>query len=138
MNSNLFPIGLEKHIIFVIIATAFFILQFIRTKRWYQLVMAAAFCVSLLIYTAPDNKAVFYGIGITEAVLLLASLVLNIIQSVRISREEKAKKAAEEAQKAAESGEKQLKELTDDKTGTESAEEPATAAEAADSAETEA
>ena len=101
MNTNLFPIGVEKHIIFVVIATAFFILQFVRTKRWYQLVMATAFCVSLLLYTAPDNKAVFYGIGITEAVLLLAALVLNIIQSVRISRAEKAKKAAEEAAEGA-------------------------------------
>ena len=101
MNTNLFPIGVEKHIIFVVIATAFFILQFVRTKRWYQLVMATAFCVSLLLYTAPDNKAVFYGIGITEAVLLLAALVLNIIQSVRISRAEKAKKAAEEAAESA-------------------------------------
>ena len=79
MDTNLFPIGMEKHIVFVIIATIFFILQFIRTKRWYQLVMAAAFCISMMIYIAPKNKTFFYGIGITEAVLLFTALVLNIV-----------------------------------------------------------
>ncbi len=147
MNTNLFPIGVEKHIIFVVIATAFFIMQFVRTKRWYQLVMATAFCISLLIYTAPDNKAVFYGIGITEAVLLFASLVLNIVQSVRISRAEKAKKAAEETAADEKPEPDQEKTLADysgeeradaDAPAADAAESDETAAEAAGSAETEA
>ncbi len=132
MDTNLFPIGMEKHIVFVIIATIFFILQFIRTKRWYQLVMAAAFCISLLIYIDQKNKTFFYGIGITEAVLLFTALVLNIVQAVRISREEKAKKAAEEAEKKA-AGETEKK-LPDEDAG----ENEANAAEDAAAEETEA
>ena len=97
MDTSLFAISMQKHIIFVLGAGLFFILQFLRTKRWYQLVMAAAFAVSLLIYADSENEKLFYGVGIAEAVLLLFALVLNIIQSVRISRAEKAKKAEEEA-----------------------------------------
>ncbi len=99
MNTTLFAIGMQKHVIFVICAVLFFIIQFVRTRRWYQLVMATAFAVSLLIYAAPENNTLFYGVGIAEAVLLLTALVMNIVQSSRINRAEKAKKAAEEAGK---------------------------------------
>ncbi len=102
MDTNLFAIGMQKHIIFVICAALFFILQFLRTKRWYQLVMAAAFAVSLLIYADSENTRLFYGVGIAEGVLLLTALTFNIVQSVRLNRAEKAKKAAEEAGKASE------------------------------------
>ena len=89
MEPMIFPISQDKHLIFCIIATVLFLLQFIRTKRWYQLVMALAIPASLLIYADPENKTLFYGVGILEAVLLLLSLLLNIIQSVKTAREEK-------------------------------------------------
>lgn len=89
MEPNIFPIAQDKHLIFVIIATVLFVLQFVRTKHWYQLVMALAIPASLLIYADPENKTLFYGVGILEAVLLLLSLLLNIIQSVKTAREEK-------------------------------------------------
>lgn len=89
MEPNIFPIAQDKHLIFVIIATVLFVLQFVRTKHWYQLVMALAIPASLLIYVDPENKTLFYGVGILEAVLLLLSLLLNIIQSVKTAREEK-------------------------------------------------
>lgn len=93
MESTLFPISADKHIIFCIIATILFLLQFIRTKRWYQLLMAIAVPCSLLIYINPENEYVYYGIGVMEGVMLLAALVLNIVQSRKIAKAEKQKKA---------------------------------------------
>lgn len=97
LESTLFPISMEKHIIFCIVAAIFFILQFVRTKQWYQLVMAAAIPLSLLIYIDEENMTLFYGVGILEAVLLCAALVLNIVQSHKENKAEAAKKAAEKA-----------------------------------------
>lgn len=102
LEINVFPISFEKHVGFCIIAAVFFLLQFIRTKRWYQLVLAAAIPLSLLIYVAPDNEKYFYGVGILEGVLLLFALLLNIVQSRRIAKQEAAKAAAAEAAKKAE------------------------------------
>lgn len=94
MELNVFPIELKKHIFFCVVASIFFLLQFIRTKHWYQLVMAAAVPLSLLIYIDPDNNYIFYGVGVLEGVLLLLALVLNIIQSKKEEKAEKLKKAA--------------------------------------------
>lgn len=106
METTLFPISMQKHIIFAVVAAIFFLLQFVRTKQWYQLVMAAAIPLSLLIYIDEDNTTLFYAVGIMEAVLLCAALALNIWQSRKQAQAEKAaaaaKKAAEEAQKDAE------------------------------------
>ena len=94
MELNVFPIGLNKHIIFCVIASIFFLLQFIRTKHWYQLVMAIAVPISLLIYIDHDNPYIFYGVGVVEGVLLLLALVLNIIQTSKEEKAERAKNAA--------------------------------------------
>lgn len=100
MESTLFPISAEKHIIFCIIATILFLLQFIRTKRWYQLLMAIAVPCSLLIYINPENEYVYYGVGVLEGVALLTALVLNIVQSRKIAKAEKQAKAEAESQTA--------------------------------------
>lgn len=98
MESTLFPISADKHIIFCIIATVLFLLQFIRTKRWYQLLMAIAVPCSLLIYINPENAYVYYGVGVMEGIALLAALVLNIVQSRKIAKAEKQAKAEGEPQ----------------------------------------
>ena len=97
LESSLFPISMEKHIIFCIIATILFVLQFVRTKQWYQLVMAAAIPLSLLVYIDEENTTLFNCVGILEAVLLCAALVLNIMQSHKENKADAAKKAAEAA-----------------------------------------
>ncbi len=102
METSLFPVSMEKHIIFAVIAAVFFLLQFVRTKQLYQLVMAAAIPLSLLIYIDTENMTLFYGVGILEAVLLCTALVLNIVQSHKQSKAEKAAKAAAETAEAAE------------------------------------
>ncbi len=81
MNANVFPISMNKHIIFCAVAAVFFVLQFIRTKRVYQLILAVAFGGSLLIYLNTESSLLFYGVGIGEAVLLIAALVANIVQN---------------------------------------------------------
>ena len=89
-EKSLFPITMEKHIIFCAVAALFFVLQFIRTKRIYQLVLAIAIPASLLIYIQPENKTLFYGVGIGEAVLLVLAFILSIVQN----RKDKKREAA--------------------------------------------
>ncbi len=101
MEPMIFPISQDKHLIFCIIATVLFLLQFIRTKRWYQLVMALAIPASLLIYVQPENKTLYYGVGVLEAFMLLLALILNIVQSAKIAKAEKKAKAEADAAAAA-------------------------------------
>ena len=122
METSLFPVSMEKHIIFAVIAAVFFLLQFVRTKQWYQLVMAAAIPLSLLIYIDTENMTLFYGVGILEAVLLCTALVLNIVQSHKQSKAEKAAKAAAEAKKAEEEAAKTAAETAEAAEKTEAAE----------------
>ncbi len=94
MEKTLFPITMDKHIVFCAVAAVFFLLQFIRTKRIYQLILAIAVPLSLLIYIAPENETLFYGVGIGEAVLLALAFILNIVQNAREKKAEKLKSAA--------------------------------------------
>lgn len=94
MEKTLFPITMDKHIIFCAVAAVFFLLQFIRTKRIYQLILAIAIPLSLLIYLAPENEMLFYGVGIAEAVLLVLAFILNLVQNAREKKAEKLKAAA--------------------------------------------
>ena len=105
MEPTIFPIGQDKHLIFCILATLLFVLQFARTKRWYQLVMAIAIPASMLIYVQPENKTIYYAVGVLEAVLLLLAMVLNIVQSAKTAKAEKKAKAEAEAKPAAETEE---------------------------------
>ena len=98
-ETTLFPIGSTRHTVFCVIVSIFFVLQFLRTKRWYQLIMAVAVAFSMIEYIAPENKTLFYTVGIIELILLLAALVVGVVQGRKIA---KAEKAAEEAKKAAE------------------------------------
>ena len=98
LDPTLFPIAMDKHIIFAVASSLFFLLQFIRTRKLYQLIMAVAIPASLLIYLAPENTTFFYGVGIAEAVLMLLAFVTGTIRSAKDS---KAAKAAEAAAKAA-------------------------------------
>ena len=68
------------HLIFCLIAGAFFVVQFIRLRRPYQLLLAVGIVASLLIYVGGEhNKVWFHTVGIFELVLLLGAIVLSII-----------------------------------------------------------
>lgn len=75
MDSTLFPIKPEMHIIFALISLLVFGMQFIRYRKKYHLLLAIGIPCSLLPYLS-DNKMLFYGVGIAEVVLLIAALVL--------------------------------------------------------------
>lgn len=79
MSGNIFPLPFSTHLIFVAVAFVFFLIQFIRTKKKYEIVMAAAAAVTMLIY-AKDTKMWFYSIGLIEMGLLLIALVLSIVE----------------------------------------------------------
>lgn len=79
MSGNVFPLPFSTHLIFVAVAFVFFLIQFIRTRYKYELVMAAAVAVTMLIY-AKDSKMWFYGVGILEFGLLVIALVAAIAE----------------------------------------------------------
>ena len=71
---SLFPYPVKLHVIFCIIAFAFFMLRFIRHKRIYRLILAVAMPISLLIHIS-DSKMLYYVIGAVELVLLLTAFI---------------------------------------------------------------
>lgn len=79
MSSNVFPLPLSAHIVFVVIAFSFFIIQFVRTKYKYELVLAAAVACTMLIYTN-DSKSLFCGVGMIELGLIMIALVSAIVE----------------------------------------------------------
>lgn len=80
MDASTFPISFTYHLIFCLIAGAFFVVQFIRLRRPYQLLLAVGIVASLLIYIGGEhNKVWFHTVGIFELVLLLGAIVLSII-----------------------------------------------------------
>ncbi len=95
MNTNTFPLSFTQHLIFVIVAVIFLVLQFIRQRYWYQPVVIAAMAASLLSYVN-DSTGWYYSVGVLELVLMLAAAVLYILQARKLAKIEKAEKAAAE------------------------------------------
>ncbi|MDE5648993.1 MAG: hypothetical protein K2I33_03720 [Oscillospiraceae bacterium] len=96
MNNNIFPLPFSVHLVFSCIAFLFFIFQFTRVKRKYQLIMAVAVPATLLLYVN-SSKTWFYILGIAEFILMIAALITAIIEK----RKEKAL-TAEQADKNSE------------------------------------
>ena len=76
-SPTLFPFSLNLHAGFVCIATIFFIRRFARQKQPFQLIFAIAIPLSMVIWFI-ENRTFYYGLGIIEAVLILAALVTAI------------------------------------------------------------
>ncbi len=91
MENTLFPISMEMHIGFALFALFVFGLQFIRLRKKYYLVLAAAIPCSLLAYVV-DNTTFFYALGIAEG----AALVLAFILAKTVDRDKEEKKAVQE------------------------------------------
>ncbi len=83
MDATVFPISFHQHLIFCGIAILFFVLQFIRLRYWYQLVMVTAIAASLLVYVN-DNSVWFYSVGILELLLLITAFVLYRRQTKKL------------------------------------------------------
>lgn len=79
MENNVFPLPLTAHIIFVAVAFVFFVIQFIRVKYKYQLVMAAAAVLTTLVYVN-TSRTWFYAVGFLEFGLLIIAFVASIVE----------------------------------------------------------
>ncbi len=75
MESTLFPIRPEMHIILAVFSLIVFGVQFIRYRKKYHLLLAIGIPCSLLPYLF-DSRMLFYGVGIAEGLLLIACLIL--------------------------------------------------------------
>ena len=97
MDVTTFPLSFSCHLIFSLVAGCFSLLQYLRLRRPYQLVLTIAIPASLLIYLGRlmehlgqtgaadffNGKPWFHTIGALEAVLLLGALALSILAKVR-------------------------------------------------------
>ncbi len=96
MESTLFPIRPEMHIILAVASLIVFGIQFFRYRKKYHLLLAVGIPCSLLPYVV-ESKALFYGVGIAEAVLLVVCLIL----AKTIDRDKEAPAEEAPAQEAA-------------------------------------
>lgn len=100
-NPSLFPFPFKMHLIFACIGAIFFAYRFFTQKRPYQLIMAIAIPASLIIWLS-ESRTLFYGLGIAEAVLILAAAVTSIIFRAPAESEDD-----EESEEAEESGDEE-------------------------------
>lgn len=98
-NDYLFPFPLGFHIIFSVLGALIFLIQYVRKKYAYQLLMAFAIPSTLLVYFC-KTETTFMILGIEELVILL----LVIIFIFRAKKIEEKKEKEEKASKASEAG----------------------------------
>lgn len=87
MDATTFPISFTYHLIFAIVAGVFFLIQFIRHRKPYQLIFAIAIPASLLIYIDETSKTLFNTVGAFELVMILGAIVLTIVFHVTDKKE---------------------------------------------------
>lgn len=87
MNATTFPISLTWHVVFCALACIFFVVQYVRTKKSYQLILAIGIPASLIIYISPENSSLFISVGIFEAVLLAGAVVFAFLERSRRKQE---------------------------------------------------
>lgn len=87
MSAATFPISMTWHLGFCAIACIFFVVQYVRTKKSYQLLLAIGIPASLAIYISPDNTSLFYTVGVFEAVLLAGAVVFAFLERNRRKQE---------------------------------------------------
>lgn len=77
-HPGVFPFPFSYHITLVAVGVIFFAIRFSAQKRPYQLIIAVAMLISLALWLS-DNRAFYYLIGITEALLLIAAFITSIV-----------------------------------------------------------
>lgn len=78
-SPSFFPFPFPLHLIFAIIATAFLIFRFVTNKKPYQLIMAVAIPISLILRIPSATQTLFYVIGLIELILIIAAFVTSLI-----------------------------------------------------------
>lgn len=77
-NPSLFPFPAPLHIGFVIVAVIFFLFRFFTDKRPFQLIMAIAVPLSLIL-RLELSRQVSYTVGAIELLLLVAAAVTSVV-----------------------------------------------------------
>lgn len=78
-NPSFFPFPFPLHLGFSIIAFAFLIFRFITNKKPYQLIMAIAIPLSLILWLPSASRTLYYITGLIELILIIAALVTSFI-----------------------------------------------------------
>ncbi|MDO4155660.1 MAG: hypothetical protein Q4D37_02635 [Oscillospiraceae bacterium] len=88
MDATTFPLPLPYHVVLCVLGCVFFFAQFIRLKKPYQLMMAIAMPASLLIYIQPENKILFYVVGLLIGLDMLLAVIISIVLRIRSPKKE--------------------------------------------------
>lgn len=96
MESTVFPLPFQSHLIFCVIATIFFVIQFIRLRRTYQLVFAVAIPATMLLYVS-ESRTWFYGIGVFELAMLILAVIMVCIDHAKAKKDAPKEPAEKEA-----------------------------------------
>ncbi len=78
-NPSFFPFPFPLHLAFSIIAFAFLIFRFVTNKKPYQLIMAIAIPLSLILWIPSANMTLYYITGLIETILIVAAFVTSLI-----------------------------------------------------------
>lgn len=97
---NKFPLAFTPHLIFCFVGAVFFIFQFLRQRKAYQVVTAVAIAATLLLYIG-DYEVMRPAIGIVELVLIILIFVLMFLASRKEKALENSKAAAAESESEA-------------------------------------
>ncbi len=87
MDATTFPISFTWHLVFSILACVFFIIQYVRSKKSYQLLVAIGIPASLCIYFQPENSSLFYAVGVFEAVLFAGVIAFAFLERTHRKQE---------------------------------------------------
>lgn len=94
---GLFPFPFKLHLIFCIISLLFFLYQFFKEKKYYQLIMGIAIPFSLIIHIS-ENRTLFYTVGAVEAVLLIAAFIASFFDNRRAKKKQETDSAKASAE----------------------------------------
>ena len=95
VQPELFPFPFKSHLIFCCIGFIFLAYRFYVQRRPYQLIMAFALPISLMVWIS-EKKSIYYTMGIIELVLIVAAIAATIVYNVRHSEKKKDEAKSEE------------------------------------------
>lgn len=112
--NEFFPLAFKEHLIFGIVGVVFFLFQYYRLKRNYQVLMALAIGATFLLYL---GKSMHNIVGIIELVLM----TLVVVSLIKDSIDEKKKKTADSAKTESENTEEESDKTEEKETQSENA-----------------
>ena len=74
-QTGLFPFPFSMHLVFCLISLVFFTWRFSKEKKPYQIILAFAIPLSMILWFFENDKPKFQMVGLVEGVLLLAAFI---------------------------------------------------------------